>query len=121
MRRSATGMMILVPVFLVLTGTAVGFLAVEAAYRYYLYIQLQAMPSYWAANDSIYEYHQDFGYTHPPGKSIVEVKVEKGYPVLWNERFTDGTGNMTAAKRTGAPGGQRLLVLGDSFTAFQRD
>ena len=121
MRRSATGMMILVPVLLMLTGTAVGFLAVEAAYRYYLYIQLQAMPSYWAANDSIYEYHPDFGYTHPPGKSIVEVKVEKGYPVLWNERFTDGTGNMTAAKRTGAPGGQRLLVLGDSFTAFQRD
>ena len=112
---------VLLPALLLVSSTALGFLSVEIAYRYHLYSRMKNAPTYYAANDSIYEYSRDFGFTHLPGKSIVEVKVERGYPVLWNERFTDASGNMTRVKRDSVRRDCRVLVLGDSYTAYQRE
>ena len=106
---------------LLVSSVMLSLLSVEVAYRYHLYSRMKTQPTYWAADDSIYEYHREFGYAHIPGKRIVEVKVEKGYPVLWNERYTDDSGNMTRVKGDDGARKCRLLVLGDSYTAYQRD
>lgn len=109
------------PLLLLVFSLLLSLLGVEVAYRYHLYNQMKNHPTYWAANDSIYEYHRELGYTHIPAKRIVEMKVERGYPVLWNESFTDQSGNMARVKVDNGRREYRILVLGDSFTAYQRD
>ena len=112
---------ILSPILLLVSSVMLCLLGAEIAYRYHLYSRMKNQPTYWVASDSIYEYHRELGYTHIPAKSVIEMKVDKGYPVLWNERFTDESGNMTRVKQDNGRKKYRILVLGDSFTAYQRD
>jgi hypothetical protein len=96
-------------------------LGAEVAYRYSLYSRMKNHPTYWASNDAIYEYHQALGYTYVPNKRSVEVRVSQGNPVLWLERFTDESGNMTRVRHENGGKGYRILVLGDSYTSDQRE
>lgn len=114
-------MQILSPLLLLVSSVMLSLLGVEVVYRYHLYSRMNNQPTYWVADDSIYEYHRELGYTHIPAKRVIEMKVDKGYPVLWNERFTDESGNMTRVKQENGRKKYRILVLGDSFTAYQRD
>jgi len=115
-------------VLLVVVGCIFGFLLTEGTYRLYLY---QTQPSrflgdrnLWYFQDSPFRYSEEFGFEYIPGKyvggAVYEGKVTQCWdpmlPWVINER-----GNMGRIKGSYEHADLKILVFGDSVTAWARE
>ncbi len=116
------------PVLLLVFGCLAGALASEIAYRTYLYFAWASAfrpvsdKGYFSAYSvSHWEFDRQFGYVYPPGRVIDYTGVQDGY-VQGCDRINmiNKYGNIGPIKGNYSHADVRILVFGDSWTAFHQ-
>jgi hypothetical protein len=113
---------------LMLLGVLLGLMLAEAGYRVYLsrtYPDRFTLPhrgDYFAAyNVSHWEFDPDFGYVYPAGRVIDHVGVRNGVVESCDRiRAINGQGNIGPAVEDYSEADLKVLVFGDSYTAFHQ-
>ncbi len=105
---------------LLVVGCLLGFVLSEMTYRAYLY--LRDRKSYFSVyNVSHWEFDDRFGYVYPPERAIDYTGVKDGRVVECHRlRVINRYGNIGPVMGSYRDARVKILVFGDSWTAFQQ-
>jgi hypothetical protein len=113
---------------LVVVGCLLGLVLAEATYRAYLYFKRPARfgaldQGYFSAyNISHWEFDDQFGYVYPPERTIDYTGVKDGRVVECHRlHVINRYGNIGAVIGSYRDARIKILVFGDSWTAFQQE
>ncbi len=101
-------------------GLLIALIAAETTYRLVLRAQVaQALeqPGFPAVNRPIYAYDQDLGYRYVAGSRALRVTFHEGAPVDVGPLLVNAEGNIGTPDPDWNTASERILVVGDSFTA----
>jgi hypothetical protein len=115
---------------LVVVGCLLGLVLAEATYRAYLYFKkapgqfrVRDLAGYFSAYSvSHWEFDEQFGYMYPPERAIDYTGVMDGHVVECHRlRVINRYGNIGPVMGSYHDAEIKILVFGDSWTAFQQE
>ncbi len=101
---------------LMLASILVVLVAVEVGYRAFL--GSSTVLSYNVANKALYRFDDHTGFTYAPELSAVIANVRRGIPTVYGKIETGPYGNLGNGVTSWTDEDYKIMVFGDSFTAY---
>lgn len=101
---------------LMLASISVVLVAAEAGYR--IFLDTNTVLSYNVANRALYKFDDHTGFVYAPDISAVIANIRRGVPSVYGKIETGPYGNLGNGVKSWTNLDLKIMVFGDSFTAY---